>query len=168
MRWLIILILLAVGVQGLPSLTPLGGGSANQSYAVLIPWWPVYDQYLEPDTINLTVRILNPLEGETYYTNTHNVTANITGNFSSMDCWYRVNGGGWNTYDCVNAQVTFPNENVTLTVMAQDEDGHLGMEDVSFYLRGIEGGGPGGIEPLLLVALGLSVGLVLLTDSEVT
>ena len=86
----------------------LDGGSGNSSAWTFIPRWPVFQQYIPPGIID--INITHPIENETYYTNTQNLTANITGNTSTMYCYYKINDGAWNTFNCINQQVTFQDQ----------------------------------------------------------
>ncbi len=136
---------------------PIEGGSGNESYYIIIPRWPTFEQY-----ITLSVVITNPNDTGIYYINTHNLTADITLNTSSISCWYKVNGGSWNTYNCYNQVVTFPWEDVNVTIRATDVDGHIGEDSVNFYIYGkSEGGGPGSEWWVVMIPLLIGFFLIL-------
>jgi len=104
-----------------------------------------------------TIKISHPVDGVTYYHNLLDLNSTVTGGSPPYLCWYRINSGSWTSYDCVSTPVSFPSGEVNLYVAAQDTDGYLGFDEISFIVRAREEGGK--IFPELFLAGGLGAGI---------
>lgn len=102
-------------------------------------FWVCRDLFCPSNACDLWVNITSPLEGSSHGRNIIPLVANVSSNVS-VDCWFRIDTGGWNLFNCSSVTVTVPNNlNVNLTVLAV-QGSCSALDSVSFTVYGRPGG----------------------------